>query len=371
MIVSQSITDLAGNTLANAFEATFTIIDTPDLSQQEFFEIEATVADDEIVHSFLAGPGQFVYFDERIICNSAEVRWSCVDEDGTEVVRDEPLEDCGLSDAGRRVLERGGRYDIRVTGVGTYRFAVRNVIETEFDIEIGDTVTEDDPGPGAGRIAVPGEIDTYRFVADPGTEVYFDEIAPECEIDIVWELQDEDGVVLFGNNAPLSGCSTTNQGSVRLERGGLYSLIVEGRLGGVGATFDDIDDGISHYGFQLWLIEPGAFEIAVGDTVAEDTPGPGAGTIETPGNYDVYTFQGNAGMTILFDEIAPPCGQSPIWALFAPDGAALFERVSLEDCPFVTEETLTLESSGTYTIVVRVNFDAEDTYEYSFRLVGQ
>ena len=242
---------------------------------------------------------------------------------------------------------------------------------TEFEIEVDDTVLEDEPAPGAGSLGVPGEIDIYNFVAAAGTEVYFDEIAPVCEIHIVWQLQDEDGVVLFGNDTPLWGCSTSNEGSVGLERGGLYSLTVEARAGGVGGAFGDIDDGVGSYSFRLWPIHPGAFDIAVGDTVSEGTPGPGAGTIETPGNYDVYTFQADAGTTIHFDEIAPPCGVSPVWDLFDPDGAALFESESLADCPGPGEKTLTLASTGPYTIVVRVSLDLETTSPYSFRLTEQ
>ncbi|HLU50413.1 MAG TPA: Ig-like domain-containing protein, partial [Planctomycetota bacterium] len=322
--VATSVRDLAGNSLGDPFVWTFEIIDTPDLSRRDSFEISSAGLPEGTVHSFLAPAGQLVYFDERIPCNTAEVRWECVDEDGAVVVANQPLEDCGTSDAGRRVLERGGRYDIRVTGVGMYRFAVRNVIISEFEIATGDEVSEDSPAPGAGILEMPGEIDIYYFVASAGYEVYFDEIAPVCEIDIVWELRDEGGDVIFGNDTPLSGCSLTNQGTVRLDRGGLYSLTVECRANGAGGSFDDIDDGIGPYSFRLWPIEPGAFEIELGETVSEDSPEPGAGTIESPGNYDLYTFDVAAGTTVRFDELGPPCGASPVWSLFDPSGAPIF-----------------------------------------------
>ena len=122
---------------------------------------------------------------------------------------------------------------------------------------------------------------------------------------------------------------------------------------------------------RITINTPADVDAAVGETVAENVPGPGAGTLETPGNYDEYTFAVAPGTAVLFDELVPSCGTSPRWDLFDADGLPVFENQRLADCGGAAEETVTLEKGGTYTIRVRASLDLPETGPYSFRLVEQ
>jgi hypothetical protein len=131
---------------------------------------------------------------------------------------------------------------------------------------------------------------------------------------------------------------------------------------------DDRDAGTGTYGFTLWNVPPpDTFTVAIGDTVSNGVPGPGAGNIETPGVKDLYTFNATAGQRVYFalSGVAPALA-SVNWKLTAPDGAVIFDRI-LNCCGGADAGEFTLEQTGVYTITVGDDRDA-GTGTYSFEL---
>ena len=91
------------------------------------------------------------------------------------------------------------------------------------------------------------------------------------------------------------------------------------------------------------------FEIQIGDTVARDAPGPGAGLIEAPGAHDIYNFTATAGQTVLFQVLKTPnTGSSIYWRLEDEAQNELFNTCL--DCS--ETQSITFESDGIYTIIV-------------------
>jgi hypothetical protein len=106
--------------------------------------------------------------------------------------------------------------------------------------------------------------------------------------------------------------------------------------------------------------EEDQFPIGYGDTVADGTPGLGAGNIETGGAQDVYTFAADAGDDAIFDVLAGSAGQFRM-QLEAPGGAILFDGLYVDRREVLPE-------TGTYTL--RVRGATESTVgTYSFRLL--
>lgn len=222
----------------------------------------------------------------------------------------------------------------------------------EFAIKIGDKVSEDVPGPGAGIIARAFEHDVYRFTAAPRQTVYFRvrEISATLRNSYVgWRLTDDDGTQVFKQ-----GLYTGNPGVHVLFKGGAYTLTVGSR--------DDAALGL--YQFQLYDVpRPDQFAIELGTRIRDGQPGPGAGNIETPGAKDVYTFRAAPRQKVS----ARVFGGSPAliqgylgWRLVDEDGTEIFKQGLYTGHPGVH----TLLRGGTYTLTVGSDVDpAIGTYE--------
>lgn len=157
----------------------------------------------------------------------------------------------------------------------------RSQIQT-FNISIGDHVAPDRPAPGAGRIETPNTIHRYLFTAAPQTTIA---LKPEIPC-------------TFGNYAgrwELNGPSETIGGSALC--GGADRIVLKNG-GTYGLTFNPGATG--EYAFTLVQLanDDQNFALNIGDLVAPDKPGPGAGRIETPGSYDRYTFKAEAGVVL-------------------------------------------------------------------------
>jgi hypothetical protein len=199
--------------------------------------------------------------------------------------------ECG--DPGVITLDRGGEYTLTVgnddptgAGYGSYRLKLWDVAPPDqFEIELDDEISRDEPDTGAGYIENPGSMDLYTFTADPGQDVYAQVVEhPTTGDTIDWWVEDEVGSVLFRT---CMQCS--DPGLITLDRGGLYTVVV----------FSERSHGTGTYAFKLWSVAPpDEFEINIGDTISRDRPGSGAGYIETPGALDIYMFTGIAGQTI-------------------------------------------------------------------------
>ena len=108
----------------------------------------------------------------------------------------------------------------------------------QFDVEIGDTVSNGVPRHGAGIIESPGEHDIYIFNAPGGQTITLTvtDVPTSSEL-INWQLvHDESGQVIFE-----SCMQCGDPGMFTLDTGGEYRIIVG----------SENSPGTSAYGFSL------------------------------------------------------------------------------------------------------------------------
>ncbi|MBK8022664.1 MAG: hypothetical protein IPK19_14835 [Chloroflexi bacterium] len=124
------------------------------------------------IYSFAGAAGQSVIFDWLSGSNGV-IGWRLNAPDGAV------LFDVFLVDI-EQTLPQTGTYTLtlrgnQVTSVGTYSFTLLLAPEPQnFTIAIGDTVSADVPGPGAGNLEAPGAQDNYSFDVVAGQQVIFD-----------------------------------------------------------------------------------------------------------------------------------------------------------------------------------------------------
>jgi hypothetical protein len=212
------------------------------------------------IFTFTAESGQTLYFD-TLAGGNFYLRWTVTDANNVPV-----FEGARMSgDPGIYTLELGGTYTLTVFGdadvTGTYQFQVWDVPAPQtFTFNIGDVISQDTPGEGAGNIESPGARDIFTFTAEAGQTVYFDTQAGG-NFYLRWTVEDESGSLIF-DGGRMSG----DPGIYTLELGGTYTLTVFGDA-----------DVTGTYQFQVWDVPaPQVFNIAIGDTIAENTPGEGA-----------------------------------------------------------------------------------------------
>ena len=291
------------------------------------------------VYRFQAKAGQRVYF--RMIehgIGMSQIKWTLTDAEGAEV-----FDTClGCGEPGLHVLNRPGTYTLTVgsnsdPATGAYRLQLFDVPPPHsFATRIGDPIKENAPGPGAGSIEVPGTLDLYSFTAAAGQRVYvrvFEYDKGMTQIGL--KLTDGEGAEIFNT---CLGCG--EPGAHTLKKAGTYTLAVGAlRVPAVGV-----------YRMQVLNVPPPArFPIRIGDTIKENSPGPGAGEIEAPGSHDVYTFNAAAGQHVFFRMIEHGKGMEQIkWKLTDSDGTAIFDTCLGCVQPGVN----TLKKGGPYTMSV-------------------
>lgn len=295
----------------------------------------------EDVYLFQAVAGQSIILN-WLSGSNALIGWSLQAPD------DSVLFDTRLQDH-QEVLPENGTYTLTVYGLlststGLYSFDLLSVPPSEaFTINIGDTVSNGVPAPGAGNLEAPGAIDVYTFDGIAGQEVIFDWLSGSNVL-IGWQLGAPNGTMLFD--------SVLADYQMLLPQTGSYMLTVSG---------NGIDD-FGLYSFRLLAVGTlQVFNISIGDTVSDGVPEPGAGNIEGPGAVDVYHFDGIAGQEVIFDWLS---GANVIlgWQLDAPDGTILFDSV-LADYQEILPQT------GTYTLTLSGN-GIDDFGLYSFQLLN-
>ncbi len=306
------------------------------------------------IYSFSGTAGQRVFVDVQNLSGLSQLNWRLEAPDGTEIF-DNPL---FTQDRGPLTLPQTGSYRIVVGGepgedeTGTYRFKLWNIpAPQQFAIAIGDAVDADQPAAGAGTIETPGVQDIYSFSGTAGQRVFVDVQNLSGLSQLNWRLEAPDGTEIFDN--PLF---TQDRGPLTLPQTGSYRIVVGGEPG---------EDETGTYRFKLWNIPaPQQFAIAIGDTVDVDQPASGAGTIETPGVQDIYSFSGTAGQSVFVD-VQALSGLSQLnWRLEAPDGTVIFDE------PFFRQDRgpFTLSQTGTYRIIVGGEANQDEVGTYSFQL---
>lgn len=232
---------------------------------------------------------------------------------------------------------------IMVLGILLFSQWLPAVAQTEqFQIAYGDIISDGVPAPGAGNIEAGGALDVYSFQALAGDEVIFDTISGSSG-QFFWLLNAPDGAVLFDTfNADRR---------IAMPQSGLYTLTIRGANPATTGT----------YSLRIMLVPaPQQFGINVGDTVSENVPTSGAGSIEAPGAVDTYTFSGVAGQGIIFDALIGSTGQFRV-ILFAPDGTQLFNG-------FYMDHQAVLSLNGVYNLRVE-GLNLDSVGGYSFQLV--
>jgi hypothetical protein len=272
------------------------------------------------VFRFDAVAGQVAILD-ALAGNPAVFHWALTAPDGAV------LSDVFFVDQ-QVTLPQDGTYTLTVDGqqvgsTGIYSFQLLAVTVDEFAIAFGDIVSDGVPGPSAGNIEAPGATDVYTFTGTAGLEAIFDLLG--STLDTFWTLTAPDGDVLFA--------TFVRDRQLTLPADGTYTLTVRGA--------DPADTGT--YSFQLRSTTPQQFDIAIGDTVSDGVPEPGAGNLDEPGARDIYRFEGTAGQELSFERLAfdPPNVQ---WILRGPDGSLVFSG-------FVSSD-VTLPDTGSYTLDV-------------------
>lgn len=323
--------------------------------------IESIASSD--TYTFHANAGQLI-FAETISVAAAfggYLMWEVKAPSGASVFR--AYFDAG--DEGRRTLPETGTYSIRfwVTGtvatrIGDYSFALRAIAPDQtFAIQIGDTVSNGVPGAGAGNIETAGAQDFYTFQATAGQLAFFEQVSAAASFagNLQLELNGPGGNMVFR-----SYFSGTPEGRRLLAETGTYTLRVYSPLQ------DAAQAGT--YSFRVRAIPPDpVFPIAIGDTVSNGVPGPGAGNIEVPGAEDRYTFQGTAGQNVFFEQLGAATAFEGylMWEILQPSGTTL-TRAYIGGSGTIGRKTL--PETGAYTIRVYVNSTKVSRLgTYSFR----
>lgn len=322
------------------------------------------------VYKFNATAGQRVYFDEMtgIACSSG-IRWSLANPSGV-VIFDEvfaTVEQCGLGgDAGLMTLTNAGEYTLTVYGrgdaTGSYAFRVNTVVDQSFNIAIDQTISKGVPQAGAGSIETPGARDFYSFQAISGQQVYFDEMTGiACTSGLRWRLETPSKQVLFDEVfATVEQCGLGGDAGLKsLPETGTYRITVYG-----------VADTISDYAFHIYPVAVQSFPISIDQTISKGVPQAGAGSIETPGTQDLYSFQAIAGQQVYFDEMTGfACTSGLRWRLESPSKQVLFDEVfaAVDQCGLGGDAGLkTLPETGAYQITVYGVADA--TSDYAFHI---
>jgi hypothetical protein len=285
------------------------------------------------IYSFAGTIGQDLTFDETINDN---VFWKLVAPSGAVLFDGDGLDR-------RLTLAETGTYSMSVVswyldGVETYGFKIWLVPPPQnFNIAIGDTVSNGVPSPGAGVIESPGAMDIYSFAGTIGQDLTFDETIND---NVFWKLVAPSGSVLFDGDG-------LDRRLTLAETGTHTMTVVSWYL-----------DGVETYGFKVWIVPPPQnFNIAIGDTVSNGVPSPGAGVIESPGAMDIYSFTGTVGQDIIFNETI---NDNVYWTLTAPSGAVLFDGDGLD-------RRVVLLETGTYTLSV-VSWFLDGVENYGFKI---
>jgi hypothetical protein len=214
-------------------------------------------------------------------------------------------------------------------------------------IQIGEKIEEGAPGPGAGVIETAHEKDVYTFAAQRGQKVYFRVLNYSPALaSFEWKLVDANEAEVFRT---CLGC--TQPGVQRLRAGGRYTLIVG----------SDREVGTGTYRLQLHDVpDANRFKIAIGDVIAEDVTGPGAGVIESPGVEDIYSFEAKPRQRVYFRTREHSSGiASARIRLLDSNETELF--TSCLGCSEPGVQVLT--TGGSYTLIVgSANDPATGTY---------
>ena len=296
-------------------------------------------------YTFHADAGQIVYADDLGAAPAFKgwLTWELRAPSGASVFR-------GYLDGrpeGRKTLPETGTYTLKTmvganetSYLGTYSFRLRPIAgDQTFALTMGDTVSDGVPAAGAGNLEDSGAQDFYTFSGTAGQALFFESIEAASSLGgwLAWELKAPGGQTVFSSF--LLGSS----GRKTLPETGTYTL----RL------WVNIHDPelVGTYSFRVSeTTSDTGYEIQIGHHVSDGVPGAGAGNLETPGAEDHYTFEGTAGLNVIFQpiEVSPAFDGWLRWELRSPTDESIFAQYFRGDAP----QRVRLPNSGTYRIKV-------------------
>jgi len=254
----------------------------------------------------------------------------------------------GCGDFGPVNLPKGGAYRLIASANGAaarYSFTLRPASFDEYSIKVGDTVSPDHPGRGAGIIKDLGQKQSYSFSGQTG-EVIYVALGP-CEgAQPSFDLRAPDDKLLGG----VIGNCYADIGRVVLPATGTYRLI----------AFTDKSNISSRYSFWIHTVPPDHhFSVRLPFTVGPGFPARGAGHVTAAGEQQLYDFTATSGTTVHIEgKCGGSCPKLDIRATIPGDTSDhLFWDLNY------THGDWTLPAGGKYTIQVRSNRYVGD---YSF-----
>ena len=304
---------------------------------------------------FTAPPNRLVYFN--VLSAPYRLFWTLFAPDGSTPFSGRYLPN---NDAGRVELPVAGVYLLRIYSdtdlTGPYSFSVSNVVDQRFSISIGSVVTNGTPAPGAGVLQTAGSDDLYTFAANAGQSVHFSDRNSSPRV-ASWRLVAPGGSQLFNDN--LDG---VDPGTFTLPVTGTYNLHVRNNSAGapVSYSFALLNNGTN----STSPPPTDFFNIAIGDTVTNGVPGPGAGNLETAGALDIYTFTGGVGQEVFFEDRGATPNGLIRYDVYDSQWTGLFGEWLNYGQDLGRQ---TLERGGTYYIVAS-GYNNTTTGTYSFKI---
>lgn len=226
-----------------------------------------------------------------------------------------------------------------------------------FTIQVGDVISQNVPGAGAGYIETSTANDFYTFTAAAGQLVFVEELSVASAFAgwLQWSITSPANVVVF------SGYFTgTAKGRLVLPASGTYTIKVW--VGSNNASY------VGAYAFRLRPIPADqVFTIPIGSTVSNGIPAVGAGNIEVPGASDVFNFTATNGQSAFFEELYATNAFAGWlqWIVKSPANSTVFSSYFDNNGP----GRITFTESGTYSLRVIAGAHSTNYFgTYAFRI---
>ncbi|MCB2003664.1 MAG: LamG domain-containing protein, partial [Rhodoferax sp.] len=349
---------------SNASHYRFALLSIDDSSQAMSFDsqIDGNLSKpgQRSHHTFTVGdtPVQLLF---DALTQSNNLRWNLTGPDGTLVANRgfSSSDGIDLGSANPLLVLAQGDYTLTVYGIngqfGDFAFRLLNLATASAGAD--QLITYDTQVDGSLN---PGSLTRiYRFEASSGDEVAFDRLALSSGSPY-WRLLDRTGFQVFGSEY------FNDRGATRLELGGTYYLVFEGRI---------YDTNTVDYSFALNLLGNTPVAERTGTAIALDPssttlPSTVSGNLGVAGEVDDYVFDIDGPTRIVFDSFAPNNNGNFRWSLLGPRGTEIDDRglyYSESHELGGTNPVIDLPLAGRYQ--VRIWAYGNTTGDYSFRVL--
>lgn len=325
--------------LHNLAEATRIATDSPQLG-------EFTTPNETDIFSFVGTEGEQIYLDVVSDTPPSNATMRLVDQFGAVISTQTALNDQDVI-----LLPRTGTFylllEAQVTNTvsNTYEINVVSASTTEATLEIG-AVTN-------GSIDVVGDTVEYSFTLPSAATLYFDSLTNSSTIN--WTLEGLGGTNIARSFSGSDSVSNTTPLLHNLLAGD-YKLRIDGAA-----------DNVGTFSFRLLDIDTNASVVTTGISFSDE--------LTVPNQTNVYQFSGTNGDRILVDVLAASNAGSAVYRILDPLHNVVFSSSFLvdgENTPTAANRFLTLESTGTFTLLVeaRIAHGTQDTYEINLSNSG-